>query len=94
VEALAFAGRMVYVGYAKSEVCYDTTDFLRKELDIMGSRNALRVFPALIRMLEKRQQPFMDLITEIYPFEKTARAFQDWDASPTKFAKILIDLKT
>jgi threonine dehydrogenase-like Zn-dependent dehydrogenase len=73
-------------------VCYDTTDFVRKELDIMGSRNALRVFPAVIKMMEKRQQPFMDLITEIYPFEKTTRAFQDWDAAPTKYAKILIDL--
>lgn len=93
VEAVAFAGRVVYVGYAKSDVCYDTTDFVRKELDIMGSRNALRVFPAVIKMMEKRQQSFMDLITKTYPFEKAARAFQDWDAAPTKYAKILIDLK-
>lgn len=93
VEAATFAGRVVYIGYAKSDVCYDTTYFVRKELDIMGSRNALRVFPAVIKMLEKQQQPFMDLITEIYPFEETARAFQDWDAAPAKYAKILIDLK-
>jgi threonine dehydrogenase-like Zn-dependent dehydrogenase len=93
VEAVAFAGRVVYVGYAKSEVCYDTTDFVRKELDIMGSRNALRVFPAVIKMMHQRQQPFVDLITEIYPFERTTHAFQDWDAAPTKYTKILIDLK-
>jgi threonine dehydrogenase-like Zn-dependent dehydrogenase len=94
VEAVAFAGRVVYVGYAKSEVCYDTTDFVRKELDIMGSRNALHVLPAVIKMLEKRQQPFADLITEIYPFDRTAQAFRDWDADPTKFTKILIDVST
>ena len=93
VKAVAFAGRVVYVGYAKNDVCYDTTDFVRKELDIMGSRNALRVFPAVITMMAKRQQPFMDLITEIYPFEETAHAFQDWEAEPTKYAKILIDVK-
>lgn len=93
VEAVAFAGRVVYVGYAKSEVCYDTTDFVRKELDIVGSRNALRVFPAVIKMMQQRQQPFVDLITKIYPFERTAHAFQDWDAAPTKYTKILIDLK-
>jgi threonine dehydrogenase-like Zn-dependent dehydrogenase len=93
VEAVAFAGRVVYIGYAKSEVCYDTTGFVQKELDILGSRNALRVFPAVINMIQQRRQPFVDLISEIYPFEKTADAFQDWDAAPTKYAKILIDLK-
>jgi 2-desacetyl-2-hydroxyethyl bacteriochlorophyllide A dehydrogenase len=92
VDAVTFAGRVVYIGYAKEEVCYDTTHFVRKELDIMGSRNALRVFPAVIKMLEKRRQPFMDLITRIYHFDETAQAFRDWDAAPGKFTKILIDL--
>jgi threonine dehydrogenase-like Zn-dependent dehydrogenase len=93
VEAAAFAGRVVYVGYAKSQVSYDTTEFVRKELDIMGSRNALRVFPAVINMLEKREKPFGELITQVYPFDKTERAFRDWDADPTAFAKILIDVE-
>jgi threonine dehydrogenase-like Zn-dependent dehydrogenase len=92
VEAAASAGRVVYVGYAREQVCYDTTLFVRKELDILGSRNALRVFPAVIKMLEKRQQPFEDLITKIYPFAQTEQAFRDWDAAPGKFAKILIDV--
>jgi len=92
VDAVAFAGRVVYIGYAKEEVSYDTTKFVRKELDIMGSRNALRVFPAVIKMMERRQQPFMDMITRIYPFDETAQAFRDWDAGPGKFTKILIDL--
>jgi threonine dehydrogenase-like Zn-dependent dehydrogenase len=92
IDAVSFAGRVVYIGYAKQEVSYDTTHFVRKELDIMGSRNALRVFPAVIQMLEKRQQPFMELITRIYPFDETAQALRDWDAAPGKFTKILIDL--
>ncbi len=92
VEAVAFAGRVVYVGYAKKEVGYDTTDFVRKELDILGSRNALHVFPAVMKMLEKRQRPFMDLITRIYPFAETGLALRDWDAAPGQFTKILIDV--
>lgn len=92
VEAAAFAGRVVYVGYAKKEVTYDTTHFVRKELDIMGSRNALRVFPAVIKMIEQRQFPFTSLISKIYPFDQTAQALTDWDAAPAKFTKVLIDL--
>jgi threonine dehydrogenase-like Zn-dependent dehydrogenase len=93
VEAVCYAGRVVYVGYAKSEVCYDTTNFVRKELDIRGSRNALRVFPAVVKMLESRQQPFEELITQIYPFEGTGQALYDWDADPGAYTKILIDVR-
>jgi threonine dehydrogenase-like Zn-dependent dehydrogenase len=92
VEAVAFAGRVVYVGYAKGETCYDTTHFVRKELDILGSRNALRVFPAVVRMMEKRRQPFANLVTRVYPFDETELALHDWDAAPGEFTKILIEV--
>jgi threonine dehydrogenase-like Zn-dependent dehydrogenase len=92
VEAVAYAGRVVYIGYAKHEVCYDTAEFVRKELDIMGARNALRVFPAVISMLERRERPYTELITHTYPLADSAQAFADWDAAPAKFAKVLIDL--
>lgn len=94
VEAVCFAGRVVYVGYAKKDVTFDTTHFVRKELDIMGSRNALRVFPAVIDMLARRQFPFAELISATYPFDQTATALHDWDSDPARFTKILIDVKT
>jgi threonine dehydrogenase-like Zn-dependent dehydrogenase len=94
IEAACYAGRVVYIGYAKQEVCYDTTDFVRKELDIMGSRNALRVFPAVIKMLERQEQPFKSLVSKIYSFAEAASAFGDWDARPGQFTKILIEVST
>ncbi|MFC2015352.1 zinc-binding alcohol dehydrogenase family protein [Chloroflexota bacterium] len=94
VEAVAFAGRVVYVGYAKKDVCYDTNHFVRKELDILGSRNALRVFPAVVKMMETGDSPFLELVTRVYPFEGAPRAFRDWDASPGNVTKILIDVAT
>jgi threonine dehydrogenase-like Zn-dependent dehydrogenase len=92
VDAVCFAGRVVYVGYAKEEVCYDTTLFVRKELDIRGSRNALRVFPAVIRMMEGRDQPFEELITRTYSADQVGQALSDWDATPRAFTKIVIDM--
>ena len=94
VDIVAFAGRVVYIGYARQEVIYDATQFVRKELDIMGSRNALRVFPAVIKMLETQEYPFLELVTRKYSFEDTAQAFRDWDAAPGTVAKLLIDLTT
>ncbi len=92
VEAVAFAGRVVYVGYAKQDVSYDTALFVRKELDICGARNALRVFPAVIKMLEERARPFPDLITRVYPFAEAGEALRDWDADPVRFTKVMVDV--
>ena len=41
VEEVCFAGRVVYIGYAKDHVSFETRLFVQKELDIRGSRNAL-----------------------------------------------------
>ncbi len=87
VDAVSYAGRVVYVGYANQEVSYNTTLIVRKELDIRGSRNALRVFPAVIKMLEGRQQPFTDLITRVFPFAETAQALEDWSQNPAPLPK-------
>jgi len=93
VDAACFAGRVVYIGYTKQEVSYNTQDFVRKELDILGSRNALRVFPAVIKMIEQRILPFNDLISRRYPFAEVGQAFHDWDIAPNQFTKILIDIQ-
>ena len=55
VEEVAFTGRVVYIGYAKENVSYETRLFVQKELDILGSRNALpQDFKEVIRMFEQK----------------------------------------
>lgn len=92
VEAVAFTGRVVYVGYAKALVEYQTKLFVQKELDIRGSRNALDDFPRVIAMLEGGRFPVDRMITRIVPLEQTGQALADWDANPPAVTKILIDL--
>jgi threonine dehydrogenase-like Zn-dependent dehydrogenase len=92
-ELVTFAGRVVYIGYTKTEVSYDTKLFVQKELDIRGSRNALHVFPAVIKMLEQREMPFESLISKIYPFAETGQALADWHSDPGAVTKLLIDVK-
>jgi len=93
IEAVAFAGRVVYVGYAKNDVSFNTSLFVKKELDICGSRNALFEFGPVIQMLEGRTIPTEKLISRIYPIEETAMALKDWNDKPGDFIKILIDVK-
>src|SRR6202023_1584910 len=64
VEEVAFAGRVVYIGYTKEPVAYETKLFVQKELDILGSRNALREdFLEVISMLEAGRFPVDRTVT-------------------------------
>ena len=93
LDAVCFAGRIVFIGYPKKEVSFEAPLLVRKEVNMYGSRNALRVFPSVITMFEKKEFPFTDMITKIFPFAQTADAFKFWDENTGKVSKILIELK-
>ena len=93
MDEVSFAGRIVYIGYAKKPVEYETKYFVQKELDIRGSRNATpENFTQVIKMLEAGSFPVDKVITAEYPFLRSAIALSDWDAKPASFTKILINL--
>jgi threonine dehydrogenase-like Zn-dependent dehydrogenase len=93
IEEVAFTGRVVYIGYAKEPVAYETRLFVQKELDILGSRNALpEDFHQVIRMLEARRFPVDDAITIIAPLEDSARLLGQWSDHPSMFTKIVVQI--
>ena len=64
VEQVAFTGRIVYIGYPKDLVEYDAKLFIQKELDVLGSRNALpEDFLAVMSMLDAGRFPVEAAIT-------------------------------
>jgi 2-desacetyl-2-hydroxyethyl bacteriochlorophyllide A dehydrogenase len=93
VEAVSFSGRVVLIGYPKGAVSVDAPLLVRKEVDIYGSRNALRVFPAVISMFERRERPFAELVTQTFPFDEVPQALAFWDQNPGQVSKILIDVR-
>jgi threonine dehydrogenase-like Zn-dependent dehydrogenase len=93
LDAVCFSGRIVFIGYPKQEVSLMAPLMVSKEVNIYGSRNALRVFPSVINMFERKEKPYTDLVTKIFPFEQTAEAFDYWDKNTGTVSKILIDIK-
>jgi threonine dehydrogenase-like Zn-dependent dehydrogenase len=91
VEEVAFTGRVVYIGYAKDMVSYETRLFVQKELDILGSRNALpEDFAEVIRMLQQHRFPVKSAISRVVPFDDAPAAFTDWNNNPAAISKIMI----
>jgi threonine dehydrogenase-like Zn-dependent dehydrogenase len=91
VEEVAFTGRVVYIGYAKDLVSYETRLFVQKELDILGSRNALpQDFKEVIRMFEQKRFPTAETITATVSLEEAPAILRAWSENPAAFTKIMI----
>lgn len=93
VEMVSFTGRVVYIGYAKELIPYETRLFVQKELTILGARNALpEDFHQVIRMLEQHKFPVQAAISRVAPLEETPELLRAWSAKPGQFTKIMITL--
>ncbi|WP_249729557.1 MULTISPECIES: zinc-binding alcohol dehydrogenase family protein [unclassified Chelatococcus] len=93
IDIVGSCGRVVYVGYAKNPVSYETRFFLMKEIDIRGSRGAqLTDFERVITVMKQRPEIGDLVISRVAPFAEAADAMRAWDADPGAFTKILVDV--
>ena len=92
VDEVAFTGRVVYIGYAKAPVEYETRLFVQKELDVMGSRNCLGDFPRVLEALEAGRFPVEDVITREVPLAGAGEALAAWARDTAAVTKILVNL--
>jgi threonine dehydrogenase-like Zn-dependent dehydrogenase len=93
VEEVAFTGRVVYIGYAKEPVSYETRLFVQKELDIRGSRNALpEDFHSVIHLLEQKRFPVQEAVSLVVPLGEAADALRSWSENPASFKKIMVSM--
>jgi len=94
VSEVCFTGRVVYIGYAKKPVAYETKFFVMKELDILGSRNALpEDFANVIQVLESGLYPVAQTVTRVVQFAQTGEALQEWSANPATTTKIHVNFR-
>ena len=93
VEEVAFTGRVVYIGYPKAHVEYEAKLFIQKELDILGSRNALpEDFYQVMEMLDANRFPVDAAVTAIVPLSEGPRMLAEWSANPAAFTKIMVQM--
>lgn len=91
VDEVAFTGRVICIGYAKTEVSFQTKYFVQKELDIRGSRNAMPSdFRAVIHYLERGTCPMDELISKVVEPEDCEEVMEWWDKNPGKVFRILV----
>ncbi|MGD9928458.1 MAG: zinc-binding alcohol dehydrogenase family protein [Mangrovibacterium sp.] len=91
IEEVAFAGRVVCIGYAAAEIAFPTKLWVQKEMEIMGSRNANPTdFEAVIKYLKNAGLDESLLISKVVSVDEAAGAMQEWSEDPGKILKILV----
>ncbi|TXE02812.1 zinc-binding alcohol dehydrogenase family protein [Algoriphagus aquimarinus] len=91
VEEVAFTGRVVCIGYAKAPVEFNTSLFVQKEIEILGSRNCTTEFPEVIDYLEQGKFPVDEVISKVVTIEESEKALEDWAKDQQGIIKIMID---
>jgi threonine dehydrogenase-like Zn-dependent dehydrogenase len=92
VEEVAHTGRVVYIGWAKEPISFETKYFVHKELDILGSRNSLAEFPAVIEVLQKGKFPVEATISATVHLDQAGETLDRWSKNPQAFTKILVEM--
>ncbi len=93
VEEVAFLGRVVCIGYAKAPVEFNTSLFVQKEIEILGSRNCVgrTDFPEVIAYLEAGKFPVDEVISKVISIDEAPETLKSWAENPQGIIKIMID---
>ncbi len=91
VDIVSFTGRVVCIGYSKSDVSFQTRLFVQKELDIRGSRNATpEDFRAVINCIRGSEVPLDTFVSGTVSPDQALGALQKWNSKPENVFRILV----
>lgn len=92
IDAAAFGGRVVLIGVGKQNLDFNFTLLQKKELNVFGSRNALKQdFLNLIDLVKSGKVNLKKAITNTYSFDEAPKAFADFAAHGADMLKVEID---
>lgn len=90
---VAHGGKLVYVGLAKADISFHDPDFHKRELTLMGSRNATyEDFLHVKRAIEDGALNIASYITHRAPFEGMIDQFEQWMKPESKVIKAMVEL--
>jgi threonine dehydrogenase-like Zn-dependent dehydrogenase len=92
LEAVAACGRIACIGWVKGDVALEARHIVAKEVDLLGSRNAMGEFDEVIALFESGRVDPLRLITKRLGLEQVPDVFREWAARPSEMGKVLVAL--
>ena len=92
IDAAAFGGRVVLIGVGKSNLDFNFTMIQKKELNIYGSRNALKKdFEELIEIVKNENIDLEKIVTNVYKVDDAALAFSEFNENAGSMLKVMFE---
>ena len=92
IDAAAFGAKIVLIGVGKKNLDFNFTLLQKKELNVFGSRNAMKKdFIELIDLVKEGKVDLEKIITNTYKFDDAAKAFNDFATNGGEMLKVVLD---
>ena len=92
IDSVAFGGRVALIGVSKKNLDFNFTLIQKKEIDIYGSRNAMKKdFEDLVDRVVTGKIDVSNIVSAKYSFDDSAKAFEAF-SSNHELLKVLISL--
>ncbi|GIO11873.1 alcohol dehydrogenase [Cohnella xylanilytica] len=89
----AHGGKLVFVGLVKADIAFSDPEFHKRELTLMGSRNATREdFDDVMEAVAAGAIDADGYINRRAPFAEATRAFEEWLKPESKVIKAMVEL--
>ena len=85
----ANSARIVFVGWPKTDIAMPVALFIRKELNLFGSRNSVNEFPESIDMITSGKVDVASVITKCISLDAIPEILQDLAHFPEKYLKVV-----
>jgi len=91
LDVVSPAGRVVFVGWTSQSPQWRPDLFLKKELDLLGSRNSCGIFPDVVDFYCRNLEKLKRLVTHRFRMEEIAKAMQFIDAHGAQTMKVMME---
>ena len=93
IDSAAFAANIILIGNGKRETTFNHSILLKKELNVFGSRNALKDdFINNIKSVAEKKADVMKMVSGIYEMNDAIDAFRALASNDGTLAKLLIKI--
>lgn len=92
-ELVAHGGKLVYVGLVKADIAFHDPEFHKRELTLMGSRNATKEdFRRVIEAVRSGAVDVNRYITHRASFDRMIESFEDWLKPESRVIKAIVEI--
>jgi threonine dehydrogenase-like Zn-dependent dehydrogenase len=92
LDVVASCGRIACIGWVKGDVALEARQLVAKEVDLVGSRNALDEFAEVIALFESGRVDPLQVVTDRVTLDDVPQVLVRWASDPSSVGKVLVSV--